>query len=88
MVFNMLEFSTVVAALSRPYRHEGVGFQPNGGMGDREPRVQHLQRRATLVRGDAHTQGVELDKALRIRLIVGAGIVFEGGYTLVEQAVS
>jgi len=33
------EDSTVVAAFGRPYRHEGVGFQPNGGMGDREPRV-------------------------------------------------
>ncbi len=31
---------SMVAALGRPYRQEGVGFQPNGGMGDRESRVE------------------------------------------------
>ena len=38
-------------------------------------------------RGNAHAQGIELDKTLGIFLIVGPFIVLEGGNGLVKQIV-
>src|SRR5690606_5446538 len=43
---------------------------------------------ATVLRGDAQAQGVQLDKAFRILLVVGAGIVLKGGNRGIEQAVA
>src|SRR3989338_1878846 len=45
---------------------------------------EHL---APFARRDAHAQGVELDKAAGIRLVVSAAIFFEGGDIGVEQRV-
>src|SRR5690606_14631721 len=46
-----------------------------------------LQQRTTFAGGNTQTQGVELDKAVGIAMIVGTGIVFKGGYSSVEQGV-
>src|SRR5690606_32907265 len=50
-------------------------------------RPADLQRAATLASGDAQAQGVELDETGGIGLVVGAGIVLEGGDVGVEQRV-
>ncbi len=41
----------------------------------------------TQVGGDAHAQGVQLDEAARVALVVGTGIVLEGGDGRVEQRI-
>src|SRR5690606_11949257 len=50
-------------------------------------RPADLQRAATLASSDAQAQGVELDETGGIGLVVGAGIVLEGGDVGVEQGV-
>src|SRR5690606_1462846 len=42
---------------------------------------------ATALGGDVHAQGVQLDEALGILLVVGAGIVLEGGDVGVERRI-
>src|SRR5690606_6144580 len=70
-----------------PHSRTGSGFQtqtPAGGRGLRSSTTAS-ERRTALAGGDAQAQGVELDEARGIGLVVGAGIVLEGSDVGVEQ---
>lgn len=66
-----------------------MSVQPGKGANARDRNDIH---RLTLVspppRRDTHAQGIELDKSLRVLLVVGALVVLEGGDAFIEQAVA
>jgi|GEM_PF-3144346 len=78
--------------LGTSHRHGANRSIPDGPgevvSGDKnDPMVNNLQQRPAFIGSDTQSQGVEFYKALRVRLVVGATVIFKRGNVFVEQAV-
>src|SRR5471032_1416041 len=72
-----MAFFTSTALASQRMSNEGICLLP----------VDAFRLLPAALRGNAQPQGVQLDEAARVGLVVGAAVVFHGGDGLVEERV-